>query len=65
MKGTGRKASPKMPRFEVTAHPERYFPTGVIGDPTEASSQKGRMINRYVVAKVTKLVEQLKSCQDS
>jgi creatinine amidohydrolase len=61
IKEKGRKSYPKTPRFEITADPERYFPTGVIGDPTAASAQKGRMINKYVIAEVVKLVEELKA----
>jgi len=61
IKGKGRKSFPKTPRFEITADPERYFPTGVIGDPTAASTQKGQMINKYVIAEVARLVEELKA----
>jgi len=32
----------------------------VIGDSTAASAEKGRMINKYVVKEVVKLVEELK-----
>jgi creatinine amidohydrolase len=57
----GCKASfPKMPRFEVVADPERYFPSGVMGDPTKASAVTGQELNEYVVAQVAKLVEELK-----
>jgi creatinine amidohydrolase len=61
IKTKGKTNFPKMPRFEIVAHPERYFPSGVIGDPTAASPSKGRMINKYVIEQVTKLVEELKS----
>jgi creatinine amidohydrolase len=56
----GKKSFPTFPRFEIVADPERYFPSGVIGDPTIASTEKGRMINRYVIKEVAKLVEELK-----
>jgi len=56
---SGKKSSPKLPRFEIVADAQKYFPSGVIGDPTEASRTKGRMINSYVVDNVTKLVEEL------
>jgi creatinine amidohydrolase/Fe(II)-dependent formamide hydrolase-like protein len=48
-----------MPRFEIAAHPEKYFPSGVIGDPTVASSRKGRFINDYVIENTVKLVKEL------
>jgi creatinine amidohydrolase len=60
IKAKGGKSFPKFPRFEIVADPERYFPTGVIGDPTAASAEKGRMINKYIVREVAKLVEELK-----
>ena len=60
IKAKGIKSFPKFPRFEIIADPERYFPAGVIGDPTAASPEKGRMINKYIVREVVKLVEELK-----
>jgi creatinine amidohydrolase len=49
-----------MPRFEVVAHPELFFPSGVNGDPTAASAEKGHKINAYIIEQVTKLVEKIK-----
>lgn len=60
IKRKGKKSFPKLPRFEIVADPERYFPSGVIGDPTIASAEKGRMINKYVIKEVIKLIEELK-----
>ncbi|MGD6932625.1 MAG: creatininase family protein [Candidatus Bathyarchaeia archaeon] len=50
-----------MPRFEVVLHPEKYFPSGVHGDPTAASTEKGQKINSYVIEQVIKLVRELES----
>ena len=50
----------KMPQFEVVAHPELYFPSGVNGDPTAASKEKGQKINEYIIEQVEKLVKSLK-----
>jgi creatinine amidohydrolase len=61
IKTKGKTSFPEMPRFEIVAHPERYFPSGVIGDPTSASASKGRMINKYVIEQVTNLVKELKT----
>lgn len=61
IKGKGKKSYPNLPRFQIVADPERYFPTGIIGDPTIASSKKGRMINRYVLNGVIKLVKELQN----
>lgn len=60
VKTGGKKNFPEFPRFEIVAYPERYFPSGVIGDPTAASKEKGRIINKYVIKEVVKLVEELK-----
>ena len=49
----------RMPRFEVVAHPELYFPSGVNGDPTAASNEKGQKINSHIVKKVAELVKDL------
>jgi len=60
MKGrVGKESSPKLPRFEIVADAQKYFPSGVIGDPTAASRRKGKMINSYVVDNVVRLVEEL------
>jgi creatinine amidohydrolase len=60
MKGEGVTSFPRMPRFEVVPDPERFFPSGVMGDPTLASEVKGKTINDYVIEHVAKLVEELK-----
>jgi creatinine amidohydrolase len=60
IKARGAKSYPKFPRFEIVADPESYFPSGVIGDPTAASAEKGKMINKYIIKEIAKLVEELK-----
>ena len=45
VKAKGKADVWRMPRFEVVAHPERYFPSGVNGDPTGATAEKGQKIN--------------------
>jgi creatinine amidohydrolase len=60
IKGKGTRNYPNLPRFEIVADPERYFPTGVMGDPTIASAEKGQKINEYVIEQIVKLVKQLK-----
>jgi creatinine amidohydrolase len=61
IKGAGVPSFTEMPRFEVVAHPEQYFPSGVHGDPTAASAEKGQKINHYVVEQVIKLVKELQT----
>ncbi len=60
VKANGKASVWQMPRFEVVAHPELYFPSGVNGDPTAASADKGQKINEYIVEQVEKLVKSLK-----
>jgi creatinine amidohydrolase len=61
VKAKGEACFPDMPRFEIVADPERYFPNGVMGDPTQASENKGRTMNEYVIKQLVKLVEELKN----
>ena len=56
----GKKAFPIFPRFEIISQPEKLFPSGVIGDPANASASKGRMVNQYVIKEVSKLITELK-----
>ena len=60
IKALGAPSFPQMPRFEVVAHPEVYFPSGVNGDPTVASADKGQKINEYIIEEVEKLVKTIK-----
>ena len=59
IKAKGSASVWQLPRFEVVAHPELYFPSGVNGDPTEASVEKGQKINEYIIEQVGKLVKSL------
>ena len=59
IKGKGRRNFPDLPRFEVVPDPERYFPSGVMGDPTVASAEKGQKINEHVIEQIVKLVKEL------
>jgi creatinine amidohydrolase len=60
VKEKGEACFPDMPRFELVLEPEKYFPNGVMGDPTIASAEKGKLINEYVIEQVAKLVEEIK-----
>jgi creatinine amidohydrolase len=48
----------RSPRYMVVPDPERYFPCGVMGDPTKASPAQGRRINEYIVKGLTELIKQ-------
>lgn len=59
IKGKGIRNYPNLPRFEITPDPEKYFPSGVMGDPTIASFEKGTQINNYIIDQIVKLVKEL------
>ncbi len=44
------------PEFMVLPDPERYFPSGVLGDSAGASAKKGKRIDDYVVGRLSDLV---------
>lgn len=44
------------PKYMVLPDPEKYFPTGVMGDSTNASAKKGGNIDDYVVRRLCELV---------
>jgi creatinine amidohydrolase len=56
VKGEGEPSKPKFPPFQILAHPEQYFPSGIMGDPTGANAEKGTRLNDYVVTKLIELI---------
>ncbi len=46
------------PQFMVVADPEKYFPTGVLGDSSWASAAKGKKIDDYIVNRLCDLVSE-------
>ncbi len=56
VKGPGVKSESSPPRYRALSHPEVYFPTGIIGDPTQATSEKGDMLNELVIEELMKLI---------
>lgn len=46
------------PKFMVVKDPERFFPTGVVGDSRGASATKGARIDDYIVDELSKLVSE-------
>jgi len=61
IKSKGIPSNYEMPRFEVVLHPEQYFPSGVHGDPTVATKEKGQKINTHVIGQIVKLVQELET----
>ncbi len=57
VKGKGIPGKERPPKFMVLKDPEKYFPSGVMGDPTNASKEKGKEINEYIINELIKLIE--------
>ncbi|UCH89187.1 MAG: creatininase family protein [Thermoplasmata archaeon] len=56
VKGSGERSKPEFPPFRILAHPEKYFPSGIMGDPSAANAQKGIKLNDYVVDQLERLL---------
>lgn len=58
VKGKDIVEKPKFPRFMVLPNPEKYFPSGVMGDSTKSSKELGDKIRKYVIDTMVKLIEE-------
>ena len=45
------------PKFMIVPDPEKYLPSGVMGDSKGASAKKGKALDDYIVCELCKLVE--------
>ncbi|MDI6707789.1 MAG: creatininase family protein [Candidatus Thermoplasmatota archaeon] len=59
VKGKGMKSKPNLPKYLIMKGIEKKFRTGIIGDPTVASEDKGRKINDWVINEIVKLAKEL------
>ena len=49
-----------MNRARIYPDPERFFPTGVIGeDPSAATTEMGEKVNAFVIDGLSKMIEDL------
>lgn len=60
VKGTAKAEFPPHHNYRIVPDPEKWFPSGVMGDPTAASKKLGDELNQRVVDGLVKLVEELK-----
>lgn len=60
VKGKGIPGIDRPPKFMVLRDPEKYFPSGVMGDPINASKEKGEEINKYIIDELVRLIEGMK-----
>jgi len=56
---------PQFPRFQVLSHPEGLFPSGVMGDASQASAALGEQTLQHVVGEIVKLLKGMLSGGDS
>ena len=59
VKGNGEVSKPVFPPYQILAHPELYFPSGIMGDPTKATAEAGQKLNKYVIDQLEVLLTQL------
>jgi len=60
VKGKGEAGNKRPPKFMVLSDPEKYFPSGVMGDPKNASKKKGKELNEYVIDELVKLIKNMR-----
>jgi creatinine amidohydrolase len=59
VKGRTGKNFAELPRFEIVANPEDYWPNGIKGDPAKASVEKGKIANKYIISKMLTQIEEV------
>jgi creatinine amidohydrolase len=60
VKGKGAAGNTRPPKFMAVRDPENYFPSGVMGDPTNASKEKGKEINDFIINELVRLIEDMR-----
>lgn len=61
IKGPGETNKAEFPPYRILINHEKYFPNGVMGDPTKASEDKGKSWNDLVVKELKKLIIEMKN----
>ncbi len=59
VKGTAEHHHPNFPEFRVLKHPEKYFPSGIMGDPQLASKEFGERANELIVERLVELIRKM------
>lgn len=60
VKGEAEAHFPPSHDYRIVINPEKWFPSGVMGDPTAATPELGHKLNEMVVEKATELLEKMK-----
>lgn len=59
VKGTAEPSYPNFPEYRVLRNPEKYFPSGVMGEPLLATKEFGAKANSIIVEKLVELIERM------
>ena len=59
IKGKGELFKAEFPSYMVIKDPEKYFPSGVMGDPTSATAEKGHEWNELVLTELKKMIKEM------
>jgi creatinine amidohydrolase len=65
VKGSGNRAFPEFPQGILVRNKRRFWESGVWGDPSKASAEKGRRINALVVTKLVEFVRVLEGFEET
>ncbi len=64
VKGTSEREFPQFPICILVRDKRKYWENGVWGDPSKATSDKGRQLHELVIAKVVDLVKAIENFSD-
>lgn len=64
VKGSGEKGYPDFPLGIMVRNKRKYWPSGVWGDPSKASAEKGSAIEKLVVKKIVELVKKIEAFEE-
>jgi creatinine amidohydrolase len=60
VRGIGEPSQPGLPRWAHLARPEERWTTGIAGDPTQASAEKGKALNEWIVEQLKPHLEAMR-----
>ena len=49
----------EFPQYMILRNPEKYFPSGVLGDPEAATPETGNKMNRLVIDELKRLISEM------
>jgi len=57
VKAKRRKGKFQDPRFRIVSDPERFYPQGMVGDPTKATAKLGKEIDAFIFDRMCELIK--------